>query len=79
MPLPLESRFKTVAIGLDEAAKLSMTKTMVRVAIVATPRWRVSREHRDEPPSTCERASHEKRPPTRTRYTKSVFKLLHCP
>ena len=42
MPLPLESRFKTVAIGLDEAAKLNMTKTMVRVfAIVATPQWRV--------------------------------------
>jgi hypothetical protein len=42
MPLPLESRFKTVPIGLDEAAKLNMTKTTVRVfAIVATPQWRV--------------------------------------
>ena len=51
MPLPLESRFKTVPIGLDEAAKLNMTKTTVRVfAIVATFAMAGSR---DEPPSVC--------------------------
>ena len=59
---PLESRFKTVAISLDaiclsEPAKPSTTKTTVRVfAILATFAVAGSREHEDEPPSTCGRA-----------------------